>query len=395
MQEKLMSLLILVILAFSFIPSAHAIAIGVNRADISFEDVLRGGYAEESIVISTDSAQTITGALEVEGNIADWIRFEPADVEDGFDFSARQPRQVTIIIEPPNDAANGDYEGIVRVITGEILRDGDGQFGTSTRAAFKIDALVGVTDVEIQRCVIAGINLRSTEINQPIDVTYSVENNGNVRIAPELDVTIFDQEQETIIATQSVETAQEVLPTRTEQFVAQLTNELEPGQYWATVKSEECSGSSLVTFDVLERGGIADSGEFVRIDMESFVEAGEIVPIYAVFKNTGTRTVSAKFKGTVMQGSRLVKVIDTDFYDTPPNQLARIETFFNPDVPGQYEVKGRVLYNNKLTFERIGILNVSGKSLNSGFNIFPIVLIVVIILLLLLIIKKKKRKRRF
>ena len=55
-------------------------------------------------------------------------------------------------------------------------------------------------------------------------------------------------------------------------------------------------------------------------------------------------------------GSSIEKVIDTDTYNVPPGQTARIETFFNPTEPGQYVVAGRVLYNNKLTFQKSTII---------------------------------------
>lgn len=381
-----MILFLLVVLASV---SVNAVSIGVSRADLGFSDVLRGGYAEDTFVVSTDSPVLIGGAVEVEGDIVDWVRFEPEGAMEGFGFSVNQPQQVTVIVEPPIDAANGDYEGSIRVITGEVLRDSDGQFGTSTRAAFKIDVIIGVTDVELLSCVLGGVTMRTTEIQQPIDLQYSIQNSGNVRVRPEIEVTVYDQLQERVVAVSTVEPPGETLPTTTERFISQLTNTLEPGQYWARVASEQCTGGGFTTFDVLERGGVADTGEFLRIDMDSFVNTGDIVPITAVFQNTGSRTVSAKFKGSILQGNRLVKIIDTDFYDTPPGAIANIETFFNPDAPGKYEVKGRVLYNNKLTYERIGILNVGGSAL-SQLPVLPF-LMVVIILVLLLLIRRKRR----
>lgn len=375
-----------------FVQSVSAVAIGVSRADLVFEEVLRAGYAEETVVVSTDSPTPITAAFEVEGDIAEWVRFIPENANESFEFSANSPQQVTIIVEPSADAANGEYEGLIRVITGEISRDSDGQFGTSTRAAFGIDTTVDVTDTEVSSCVIGGLTLQDTEITQPIDLVYRVENTGNVRVQPELDVIIYDMNAEDVVERQTVQTSEETLPTTTEQFIAQVTNTLEPGQYWAQVSSDDCSGEGFRTFDVLERGGIADQGEFLRFEMESFVETGEIVPITAVFENKGARTVSAKLKGSILIDDKLVKVIDTDFYDTPPGEIANIETFFNPQEPGRYEVKGRVFYNNKLTFERIGILNVSGEGIASSFSFLP-VLMILIILFLLVLIRRKRNSR--
>jgi len=370
------------------------VAIGVNRADFSFQDVLREGYAEDSFVVSTDSSDLISGAVEVEGEIAEWVSFRPDNVlENGFNFSSTNPQTLTVIIQPPEDAANGEYSGTIRVLTGEIGRSGGGRIGTSTRAAFGIDTVVGITGVETRSCVLGGIQVTNTELTQDFELTYSVKNTGNVRMAPVLDVEVFNQAQEETVLQRSVQTTQEVLPTRSQRFRSSIEQDLVVGQYWARVSSPECSGSSLLTFDVLERGGVVDSGEFVDLEANSWNEVGDIIPILAYFQNTGSRTVSAKFKGTVMKNSKLFKVIDTDFYNTPPGDAVTIETFFNPLEPGRYVVEGRILYNDKLTFERSAIINVGGTSMREGFSFMNYAIIFIVLILLILIIRKKKKRR--
>lgn len=377
----------IIVLFLSIIPSTSAIAIGVNKAEINFVDVLRNGYAEDTFVVSTDTDLIITGDYEVEGDIAPWIRFEP----ENFTFSASSPARVKVIIEPPEDVSNGDYGGFIRVLTGEIARADGGRMGTSARAAFKINVALGITGVEKRSCILGGVKLKNTEIRQPVDLSYSIKNTGNVRVQPEILIQLYDQD-ENFIDSETLLSDSDVLPTTIQEFFTQFENGLNVGQYWAKVSSPDCAGGSYMTFDVLERGGISDSGELVKINVDSWVNVGDIVPITAVFKNKGSRTVSAKFKGSIMKGKKLVKIIDTDFYNTPPGEVANIETFFNPDAPGQYEVKGRVLYNNKLTFERSSIINVNGSALTKDSNYIPLFIIVLVIIILLLIIRKKKKR---
>ena len=157
------------------------------------------------------------------------------------------------------------------------------------------------------------------------------------------------------------------------------------------VSSPDCSGSATLTFDVYERGGIVDSGEFVDIEVEPWNNVGDIIPITAFFQNLGERTVSAKLKGTITKNDRLFKVIDTDFFNTPPGEIVGIETFFNPTEPGRYLMEGRILYNDKLTYQRSAIINVRGEALGGGFAWNYIFIIIIIIFLILLIRKKKRR----
>ena len=152
-------------------------------------------------------------------------------------------------------------------------------------------------------------------------------------------------------------------------------------------------------FDILEKGGITDRGNLVRIENEIWAVTGEIMPITAVFKNTGPRTVSARFKGEITYNGKVVKIIDTDILDAEPGEVVQLQTFFKPTKAGQYSINGRVHFNNKLTTEKGSIINVNqgdGISL-SGINYFwylAVILIIVIFSMLILIKKKKHSHHR-
>jgi len=381
-----------------FAGQAIAVGIGVNKGEIAFQDVLQNGYAQEKVLVSTDSEQPITGTYQFEGDIAPWLRVEP-DTKF-FEFSKGNPYELTVIIEPPSDARLESYRGGVRVLTGEVARSGGGLIGTSTRAAFLIRILVGISGTERQECLIGGVQIRNTEVGQPYEFVATVVNKGNVRIRPKFTIKVYDQSQTSLVQEANAVMDHDILPTMTEEFTAAITHSLQPGQYWARVESPLCGDSSLLTFDVLERGGIADQGELLRIETEPWAKTGDIIPIHAVFRNLGSRTVSAKFKGTITtrgDSSRLIKTIDTDTYNVPPGQTANIETFFNPTEPSQYIVAGKVLYNGKLTFQKSTVINVQGPMLVAasqfGGPVLLLILIVIAILILLILIAKKRRRR--
>ena len=180
-----------------------------------------------------------------------------------------------------------------------MLRTEGGKIGTTTRAAFLIKIGLGVSGTQVIACSAGGIQVKNTEIGQPFDFVASVYNKGNVRIRPDFNILIYDQYQTKLLKNLTVSATEDILPTTTAQTLRSVSQDLDIGQYWARVDVPLCGDSSFLTFDVLDRGGIADQGELLSIDVNPWAKTGDIIPIYAVFKNEGSRTVSAKFNGTV------------------------------------------------------------------------------------------------
>jgi hypothetical protein len=151
---------------------------------------------------------------------------------------------------------------------------------------------------------------------------------------------------------------------------------------------------------VLEKGGISDIGDFVRMQHNPWALTGEIVPINASFRNRGSRIVSARFKGIVSKDGKIIQVLNSDTQDVAPGELAQLQMFFTPKVFGQYRIAGRVHYNNKITYEKGSILNVNPGPDAAGFwsrykyYVVIFVMLLIIILLLVLIILRKRRARR-
>lgn len=197
-----------------------------------------------------------------------------------------------------------------------------------------------------------------------------------------------------------------ILPTTQDSFLNTIQNELPLGQYWVNVKETNCENDGFLTFNILELGKISDRGELIRIDNQPWANTNDIVRIAAIFKNVGSRVVNAKFKGTIEKDGKVVEVIDTDSLNVRPQQTSELETFFNARESGQYEVKGRVIYNSKLTFEKTSVINVENinsritggvvaKLLKNPYQIAMSLILLAIITLIYMIQKEKKRRGRF
>lgn len=379
---------------------AQAVVIGANKGAVDFRNVLKNGYAKELVTFTTDTDFDLSVDYKIEGEIADWVTIEPAD--NPFYTSKGNPYVLGIVIQPPGDVQIDQYKGSIRFITG-ALGGPDAQFGTSVRTAININLGVQVTGQEILACRLNEITMEDVEEGYPFEMYTIISNNGNVRIRPEIILEFWNQDQTVLVRTFNITSPKEILPTLQERLFSSFAQDLPIGQYWVRVKTPICgnAGSSFITVSVIERGGVSDKGELVSISNEPDAVVGQIVPIDALFRNLGERVVSAKFKGTVTSGSKdnIFKVIDTEPIDVPPGESAVLRTYFNPTQEGQYTVTGRVLYNRKLTFDKVSILNVYlagtrlGKSFFSPLMIVIIMILAVIMMLLLLIFRSRRKSR--
>ncbi len=398
-MKKALLLIATTIILFNMISLVSAAAIGVNKGEMNFLNVLRGGYAEDSVIISTDVTHNMTVDYRITGDIEGWVRFEPEELI----MKNGNHAELTVIIEPPVDTSNGVYEGTIELLTSPLTNFGTAQMGSSILTAFSIKVSSEVTGRQVSSCRAAGFDIKDAEISYPLEFYSTIVNTGNVRISPDYVITIWDQEQKEVLFEYEFRTEEELLPTTTKTLYEQIDVDLDIGQYWAEVSSPDCGDVQLLTFNVVERGEIADKGELIRIEHPSWVKTGDIVPITASFRNMGTRYVATKLKGLITLEDNIIKIIDTDLLDVAPGQTVQLETFFSPKVPGKYEISLRALYNNKLTFEKQSLLNVNPSDEFSeelkklqwkNTKSILLIIIVIIILLFLILIKKKKSRRK-
>lgn len=378
--------------------SVSATVIGANKGVINWDNVLKNGFAQEQVTLSTDTDFNLSVEYLVEGDIAEWVRLEPA--AGTFFISKNSPYTVSVIVEPPGDTMIGKYTGSIRFITG-ALAGPDGQFGTAVRAAININMGVQVSGQEIVSCSVPQVTMNDVEEGYPVEFYAVISNAGNVRIRPEFILEFWNQDQSRLVKTLTFTSDEQILPTTQKRIFKSLQHNLSIGQYWVKMKTPICgdTGSGFYTVSILERGGVSDKGELLQIENPIDAKVGQIIPVDAVFKNLGSRVVSAKFKGTITSGGKdnIFKLIDTEPIDVPPGATEKLRTYFNPTQEGQYVINGQVLYNRKLTFEKTSILNVYPASLSyvgggllNTKTIIIAVLLIAILMMVFLIFKKRK-----
>ena len=390
-------ILVVIVINILFVQIVWGVSIGVSPGRIKFDNMLKDGYAEQTVTVSTSIDEIVTGHYEIKGEIADWIQFEPN--EESFSMSKSEPYKVKIIATPPGDVAVGTYGGTITFVTDHLGSVSTGM-GSVVRAAVISRTEIIITDKQIVGCRVGGVDIEDVEEGFPIELKFTFQNMGNVRLRPVVSVDIWDQMQKNLVLSKEF-VGEEALPTTKKVYVFTIDDELEIGQYWVDVvirsqdeNNEECLTHQLLTFSVFERGAIVDNGVLEKVFGKVWAFVGEIIPITATFRNTGERSVDAKFTGKVVLDDKIVELLESDELRVAPGDSIELESFFNPNNPGRYVVTGRVLYNNKLTFEKGTIVNVRAPLEFDGIKVLPVLVYVIIRVIIVFLIYRIRKERK-
>jgi len=377
------------IFIISLIPLTQAaVGVGASPASLHFDNMLRDGYAEGYITVSVGSDEFVSVSATPKGDIAEWMDFPEGPYSQ---INKNNLKKFKIIIRPPSDVANGVYKGTIRFTTSPLGTISSGA-GSAIQVSIDVVITVTITDLQFLRCKASSFEIRDTEQGQPILFITNVRNEGNVKIKPGVDITIWNQRQDKIVNTFNLNSNEEILPTTSKSiFFNMPSTNLGLSQYWASITVKPCQDNKLLTFDVVEPGTLSSDGILKTIITKIWAEPNEIVPIVAVFQNFGEFPVKAIFKGNVQESGRILQIIESGEKTVNVGEEANLTTFFTPKSPGRYIVKGRVYYGSKQTYENTGIINVQGTKINT----FMVILYSLIVILLIFIIYKLyKRKMR-
>ncbi|MBS3164282.1 hypothetical protein J4439_02530 [Candidatus Woesearchaeota archaeon] len=392
MTPRVLPVMMAVLAAVLLVPGAGGVGIGLSPGSLSFENVLRDGYAEGTFVVTSSMSESVPIYGRVQGDVGEWLHFP--DATEGLlgEVSVEHPLIVRVAVAPPGDVASGRYSGYVLLETGTLASVGD-TIGSAVRVSLLGWTHLSVTGEEIRDCQVGALQLTDTEPGMPLELSLMVRNTGNVRLAPEVQVDIWDQ-GETTLLTGAEEHMETVLPTTKREQRFYLDHGLPQGQYWALVSVPECGSSQLLTFDVLPLGGVADRGQLESVTSEVWARVGDLVPVRAVFSNTGQRSVRAIFRGSVVSEGRTIELLQSEEALVPPGESAELLSYFRPQRTGQYELRGRVHYNGKLTYEKGTILNVNAgpAARIPGRLVAAYGLLLAMLALLVLFIRKKRRR---
>lgn len=390
------------LLILLLIPSVSAIGISLNPADISIADLRKGGYAERYYTIGTSSTENLNVSILRDNNyeITDWLTFEPN--VDSFIISNSKSMRLKMIIQPPVDIPNGNYQGIIRFKV-ESDRSFGGQTGSVIEVGVGSKLSFNVSDNEILKCQVTNGRITNAEQDNPIKFSFRMTNLGNTIVRPDLYIEIWDKEQKNIVKTYS-ERIEEIKPTVSNDRIINMdTFDLDIGQYFANIKIDRCNYLDTKTFDILRIGELSVSGTLIQIKNKVWNNVGDNIDIFAVFENSG-EAVTALFKGAIMLDDEIIEVLESGNVEVGKGETIEIPLVFEPKKSGRYIVKGRIHYNNKQTFEKSNVINVNPKDVNydgTTLDVLPsqtestyiyYIIIGIMILIMLILIRKRNRK---
>ncbi len=389
MIKKRLIVLILVSILIIIAPSL-AVNIGVSPGVANFKNMLRGGYAERSIRVTIASEEKIPVEVSVRGEVAEWMNFSSMR----FEVSRNQPYNLKVIMRPPSDIENGEYEGFIRILTGGLGSVGAGQAGSVVRAAVDVIVKVNIIDNEIRACRAKQFRVNSVEKGTPLEFKMHVSNDGNIQLNPLVTIDIWDQERENIVKMIQFD-GQEILPTVEDDIIIRVpTDDFEIGQYWADIAIDECGeATDTLTFDILEKGMLRSNGILKKIISKVWTTVGKTIPIEIIFENTGEKEVTAKFKGKISRGDEIIKILESEELTVPIAKTINFTLFFTPKKIGRYVVSGRVFYDKKRTYEMSTVINVTAAE-EKDFNWKYFIYIIILLMIMFLLWKIRREKQR-
>ncbi len=418
--------------------AAPAHALGASPARLSFESVLPGGYAQAGVLLSNPRDEPALVQAAVEGDGAAWINVTIL----GTNGSAATlvplgTARLLVTLTPPPDAEPKEYDASVVLTTSAAPAAGGASGGASSALALSMSIPVTITVESVQRpaCVLGGVSVPDFEQGEPLQILYAISDTGNTRITPSGNLTISDGSgSQVYVATVDAQGSLETLPTRIGQYTFVATPSLSPGTYHAQLTVDQCGATQQAAFSVLAPGALTDQGAFTSLSSSAAAvspstippnasssssnassssavanpssllqaDVGSILPVEATFTNSGARAVTARFSGVVEQDGKVVRVLESEPLLVQPGQDVTLQSYFTPAVPGDYTVRGSVVYEGKRTEERsfaITVSAASGSDSIAGSGSLTVLgttllfLIVIAAVVLLVLIQNKRHKR--
>ena len=372
-MKKIPSIFLLLIL---FAETCVAVSIGAGPSTIDYGKLVRGGYGEKEVVISTSGLEDLECTIEYTGEIKDWM-----SREGGLKFSLDRNSRKSLIfyIQPPIEAKNGLYQGSIYINAKPTSTIESGS-GLSVGAGVKIKVSAEITGLEDVSLKVDDIKILDAEKGYPLSFNANVRNAGNVRTNPIFDIIIYDEKNGYVSSIHYSET--NVLPMKTEKISFNFpSNEFQVGKYLAIVNVNTTKGfvkKDRIYFNVLDEGSQSIDGRLVKLELsKSRAGLDEIIKVKGKFKNNGVTFVDAKMKTEVYIKDGLSEILeDSDEMRVSPDSEAELIAYFTPKKEGNYIIKSHVLYRGVKTDQKQVILTIAEESSGgSSYIIFLIFLV--------------------
>lgn len=337
--------------------------IGISPAIITYPDTMRGVTYTGNLTLSNTS-DTTANEFQITpiGDVADWIELEQRD--DGTDGSTvivepESSVQVAVLLTVPPTAANGSYTGALDIISSEVDVDLDEGSGATVQIGGLVDIAVDVVGDERRAARVGDMYVEPAEVGMPQRFNAVVENLGNVRVEPVLEVEIL-REGEVVAQLTSRGSMNPVFPgSSATTFVDWDTSEETVGPYEATFRVVDTAGgepieigSAVVDFRLEQLGTFTRQGTFDALVVLGQPQVGTLTNVEATFTNAGKITSNAIASVDIYRDGELVDTAVSLERSTRPGETAKIVLPIATDEYGDYRLVGTVNYEGLVTEPR-------------------------------------------
>ena len=338
----------------SAVPAGAQESLGVFPSFLEIPDALRGGSFSRTIAVQNfDADEATTISIQATGDIADWVAF--TDPETGtedlttFELEPNEGREVSIDFTVPDDIPNGQFQGQI-VVDSFLGQGGDGGVGVGLSIA--VQTTVDVTGDEIRESSLQDVRVDPAEVGLDQRFVATVNNAGNVRVEPRVDVVI-SRDDDVVAEISSGEAFFRVEPAETaEAYVDWDTSEVAAGDYTAAFSVYDIATREPVLIDerVTEfrlepTGALTRNAEFFEFALINNPEVGGEAIIEGSVTNTGQLEIQAVLDADVSVDGGDSTPITSLPQRIGPGGSAALELRVPIESAGSYEVTALVNYD--------------------------------------------------
>ncbi len=199
--------IIIISVGLLLLPAGAVFAIGQMSQPIVVEDAVRGQEIVETLTLFSSENVAKEFGLSADGDIKTWVKFyEIEDVKfenpiENIVIPEKSNANAKVIITVPDDTPNGIYEGNINLLSKPVENDKTDGSSASVAQSVGRQVTITVTDNELIDFTVSVIPEKyDIEKNESLPVRFIFQNNGNVKISPQIQVKIKELEGDKIFS---------------------------------------------------------------------------------------------------------------------------------------------------------------------------------------------------
>ncbi|MDD5111364.1 MAG: hypothetical protein PHG85_02340 [Candidatus Altiarchaeota archaeon] len=384
------------IITIALILSQDALAIGISPGSATFDNMMRGGYGEQTLGLSNAGDNDLVIIANLDGQAKSWITIEPALV------NATLPKRGTLLFKikvmlPPS-VSTGTYNATLQLSTLNLEDFTSGSSGAKVMPGLSVPIKIIVSGQELIDYEIQGFTVGDTEKDEPIKYAIIVNNKGNVQVTPNITIEVLNADKSRTFFTEEVpKTA--ILPSTKQTIEGSIDSEgMKIGRYWLRATAylrDRTLPKKEIDFNIVAVGAISLSGEFTELIIPKTASPGDKVRVTAYLQNTCDKVLDAQSSCEVLSGGKIVDNLESKELRVEPGAVGELASYFTvPSGGGEYQFKCLINYQSKQTETREATLTASGVSSQGGASnilLYGVIGLVVIVILYLLYSRTRRR----